>query len=296
MIRAARFATSRRRAETAAGRRNRAAAWSLALLVATLAHATACTDKLADPAGSTASNQTGDTSSEPNPTPSSTDTLSDASATAGNEDNDATCRDPQALANTGLQWCSNGRVRRTGDGQACDLSWLETARRCDQTGDDLECETDADCTEGPNGLCHSDCSCAYFCSRTADCREQGHVCVCPFSEAHPWLSVATCVPAYCHTAADCNGQDCRGVSNNAALLAAFKCPTDLDSCEFNEDCVDVTDEDPPVVVCTAFSVADDAESLEEPWHCLQPSDDGDRTRWSTFAAAQRSGQKNPPSR
>lgn len=99
------------------------------------------------------------------------------------------------------------------------------------------CEADTDCTAGKNGRCsfpgHEMPTCSYDrCASDAECGA-GKACDCSGSGN-------ACVPANCHTDADCGGLGCsptQGEScGNMMGVAGLYCHTKKDDCIDDVDC------------------------------------------------------------
>jgi hypothetical protein len=109
---------------------------------------------------------------------------------------------------TGLVRCSDGSVNRVA-AIPTDATFLGT--ECDGTPDSRSCDTDADCTEGPNGKCQMGasqpggeyhCGCVYTCSTDADCGD-GFACL-PVQHLRDDSYGPICRPTDCATGADCD--------------------------------------------------------------------------------------------
>lgn len=155
---------------------------------------------------------------------------------------------------TGFERCEDGTVHRVSVvATSADID--EPA--CEGTEAYRSCDTDADCTSGPNGRCiHDDyvelggrlavadtgvtgddgCGCAYSCATDADCGE-GYACI-PDGVMDKDGSWATCEPATCTTDADCSGGEC-GLSSfhdGCSYDTYLTCRTVDDECRVEEDC------------------------------------------------------------
>ncbi len=99
-----------------------------------------------------------------------------------------------------------------------------------------QCERDTDCVAGRNGRCsfpgHAQSMCSYDqCMADADCGA-GKVCDC--RDGH------TCLPANCHTDADCGGLGCSPTNatscGNMGGTVGYYCHTKKDDCIDDGDC------------------------------------------------------------
>lgn len=148
---------------------------------------------------------------------------------------------------SGLVQCPDGSVDRQ-QAVTCDATVPLPA--CSSSGSGAPtypggCETDADCTARPNGVCSEGagfygvgCDCVYPCATDSDCNA-GEMCLCggtlPRTDA--W---SECVPATCLTDADCPSGEC-GVAlvtegSGCPYTADLDCRTTTDQCRSDSDC------------------------------------------------------------
>jgi hypothetical protein len=161
----------------------------------------------------------------------------------------SSCESPEAIldsagAATGYVRCADGAINRTSAEPAPTELDLP---RCEGTEDSRACETDADCTDGPNGACltftydfdpTTSCGCVYPCGTDADCRS-GEICLAPgIVTGNEW---ATCVRADCTTDADCATDEC-GIStynDGCGYTQSATCREPaVDSCRTASECPD----------------------------------------------------------
>jgi hypothetical protein len=140
---------------------------------------------------------------------------------------------------TGYVSEADGTVHRA-SATTCDATIGKESCRGDEGH--RQCETDADCTSGPNGKCVTDvgqigayCGCEYACETDADCKAE-EACVCA---AFSGQSRSVCAPATCRADADCESGRC-GVSaffNGCWTSTRLSCRSDADKCTSDADCV-----------------------------------------------------------
>ncbi|MBK6922864.1 MAG: ferritin-like domain-containing protein [Deltaproteobacteria bacterium] len=97
----------------------------------------------------------------------------------------------------------------------------------DSAGNATQCSSDDECTESPHGYCNTEffdggCSCSYGCESDADCGED-QACICAGNQSQ-------CVPAYCHTDADCGDYLCQYYGGVLACQGAFDTCRDGSTC------------------------------------------------------------------
>ena len=143
---------------------------------------------------------------------------------------------------TGLVRCADGSVNRT-DALPTDSTFLGT--HCEGTEDWGNCTTDADCTDGPNGVCAQGisepdgmpyCGCTYTCSTDADCSAD-QACI-PVQHLRDGTNGPRCITTDCFTGADCDSEEC-GVAEYHTLGVVgeqVSCRTADDTCRTHEDC------------------------------------------------------------
>ena len=145
---------------------------------------------------------------------------------------------------SGYVQCPDGTYERV-EALACDPAQLP-AGDCPITGS--ACETDADCTDQPDGRCifeasiggyatFDSCACQYPCSTDGDCG-YGEICLCHGTLDHS-PPVAQCVPSTCATGANCSSGACGVTSLDVCgikTLAAGACRTEDDTCQTDADC------------------------------------------------------------
>ncbi len=157
------------------------------------------------------------------------------------------CKNPEpVLASngepTGYVRCSDGAVDRA---MALECPVLVTAFACRGNETQRACETDADCTAGPNGFCKSGqrggdgmstCGCVYPCKSDSDCGAD-QVCMCPGVD-YDGPSVATCVPATCKTNGDCESGECGATvfHDGCGTSMELACRGPGDECRSDKSC------------------------------------------------------------
>jgi hypothetical protein len=161
---------------------------------------------------------------------------------------------------SGYETCDDG-FRHRADAVTCELPTLAA---CD-TGEEYDtCETSADCTEQPFGFCVAEvvgnpperCGCVYGCETDADCAAE-EVCSC----AGVSSDIPRCIPAGCHTSADCGGGLCGldvttgGCGNVSRRLA---CLTEASECR---------DLCPPEATCYDELAVPPCEIRSGAWEC-----------------------------
>jgi hypothetical protein len=152
-----------------------------------------------------------------------------------------------AGAETGYVRCADGAINRVGTHTWPDGSTLVPT--CEGTEEDLQCETDAECTARAGGQCahqepwgYAFCGCVYPCTADADC-ETGEVClgdgVVTRSAAWP-----TCVPAACATGDDCAAEECGigSYDDGCGRVVELACRESTDTCRADADCASVDGE------------------------------------------------------
>ncbi len=143
---------------------------------------------------------------------------------------------------TGFATCPDATVHRTHAG-ACDAPSLPA---CQGTEDDATCASDADCTDGPHGVCiHqsgqgpggvvTSCGCVYPCEADADCKAK-EVCVCP--EVFSSLAYAVCAPASCEAGSDCQSGECgaSAYDDGCGVEVSLGCRSNDDLCRLDAEC------------------------------------------------------------
>lgn len=154
------------------------------------------------------------------------------------------CNAPGTPCDEATAYLANGEP--TGFEQ-CDGPWLHRPEvlecastlprptACGTGSPDDQCQTDADCTESPNGYCaggidFGGCFCNYGCVKDSDCAA-GQICLCD-------AVVGYCVTADCTSDADCGGNRlCSSyVTDPGCGGVAFSCQTGADECASDADC------------------------------------------------------------
>jgi hypothetical protein len=142
----------------------------------------------------------------------------------------------------GYEVCPNDSIHRHTQVD-CNVKLVHAP--CSRPDPDFGCQSDAECDEYPNGLCADSsegCFCRYSCSTDDDCGA-GNACICPttWAEGHPnesgpFGAYDPCVPAQCHSDADCGDLRC-GLSVGGCYQAeGLYCHTPEDMCEGHQDC------------------------------------------------------------
>jgi len=154
------------------------------------------------------------------------------------------CENPTAVlrggVDTGYVQCADGAINRA---QVLACPDPIDARACAGTEGHRTCDTDADCTDKPNGYCMGGsgqigtyCGCIYPCLSDAECAPN-EACICPgVGPRH--LNAATCAPAECKVNDDCGSGEC-GASfyfNGCQVDVALACRDGGDSCHSQTDC------------------------------------------------------------
>lgn len=159
-----------------------------------------------------------------------------------------------------LVGCEGGYVHRP-TASACELSPREGAAGEGSGGatglpssDPAGCDTDADCTQAPNGYCIYEAAvgqgvhCVYACRTDADCANN-ELCACDSSKTSGQnqtpLSLGLCTPATCRTDAEC-GPGVLCVASLESICAqvrkttpdSFHCQSPRDECNGAADCED----------------------------------------------------------
>lgn len=145
-------------------------------------------------------------------------------------------------SDSGYMRCPDGTIHRVA-ALACNTS----APACGGTEDQINCQSDAECAEAPNGRCasgtgvdfggdYSYCGCVYPCETDTDCGA-GLVCVCPgvVETGAPW---STCQAAVCATGADCDSGEC-GISSfndGCGEIVQLACRDESDACRLDTEC------------------------------------------------------------
>lgn len=137
----------------------------------------------------------------------------------------------------GLETCETGLVTRK-TAVACESALPRSGTTCEQDPMLDACNTDADCTEAPNGHCESSsgfdgpgCFCSYGCVEDADCGDNA-ICSCGELVGH-------CESAACKTNADCGeGFVCGYYVSKDELCSSdgWACTTAEDECATHADC------------------------------------------------------------
>jgi len=168
------------------------------------------------------------------------------------------CDDPQPIvdatgAASGLVRCADGAINRTA-AVAADPTFLGEA--CAGTEAHRSCDTDADCTEHPNGHCGAyviegdgdlTCGCQYTCATDADCTEDQVCLPAPLVDSDAWGS--RCVSASCTTDDACMSDQCGVAPPNTVGSSwwTIGCRTEDDTCRTHDDCE--TSDQAPYVAC-----------------------------------------------
>lgn len=176
----------------------------------------------------------------------------------------AACEGEQALGDTGYAQCDDVSVNRVGPA-SCDNP-TPNQPACAGTEEQLDCTSDADCTERANGRCITrgggfegvtGCGCAYGCTSDADCAE-GTVCAC--AGMAEGLDYSRCVPAACDSSEDCGGGECGVVSydDGCGRSVSLACRSSRDQCRSSLDCAEgqecgPTYDEEPYLACQAPS-------------------------------------------
>jgi hypothetical protein len=143
---------------------------------------------------------------------------------------------PQA---TGWMTEPNASIHRA-SATACDSTNPELS--CKGTERVRNCETDADCKDGPHGRCVTQtgqvgpyCGCHYSCESDKDCKAD-QACVCNGLGSREPHSV--CAPATCTTDADCKSGACGLAVNRTGCgeRVSLACRTKDDTCTSDTDC------------------------------------------------------------
>lgn len=148
----------------------------------------------------------------------------------GSESDFATCDDsqPTGESGSGLEECKSGLVHRVSTA-TCDLP-----PEPNQCGANSQCETDADCSDAPNGHCSNgqaggDCFCNYGCATDLDCGS-GQLCTC-------YAGGGYCQEAGCTTDDDCSDGMCiQTTVGDKCGPRQFECQASGDECAVDEDC------------------------------------------------------------
>jgi hypothetical protein len=98
-----------------------------------------------------------------------------------------------------------------------------------------QCASDADCNDGPNGVCQNTdpgCACNYGCLNDADCGP-AQACICGMTRG-------VCVAAGCTTDAECSGSSCVLEpildADGHLVREELACLTPADSCVVDSHC------------------------------------------------------------
>ena len=158
------------------------------------------------------------------------------------------CENPELIVlegvDTGFVRCADGGIQRPTPG----VCVATTSGSCNGTEDERACETDADCTDGPNGVCvggcadpeciFTSCGCHYECETDSDC-DAGTICRC--RGVGPDASRNACIPATCVDDSECETRAC-GLSvlwwndNDTWATQRMACRTDADTCRGDGEC------------------------------------------------------------
>ncbi|MCB9741496.1 MAG: ferritin-like domain-containing protein [Alphaproteobacteria bacterium] len=176
------------------------------------------------------------------------DSLADDSTSTG-----SLCEDPVSIAQTdgsasGFERCADGTVNRPA---ALTADATVNAPSCAGTEDYQDCNSDADCTDGPNAKCisatydfsgESYCGCVYACETDADC-DPGQICLADgvIETGRDW---ASCVTAECATNADCESGECglTAFDDGCGPVPELACRGDDDPCRLDSDCATANEE------------------------------------------------------
>jgi hypothetical protein len=154
------------------------------------------------------------------------------------------CEGEEPLGDTGYAQCDDVSVNRVG-AATCDNPTPNQVA-CAGTEEQLDCTSDADCTEGAYGRCITGggnfeggtfCGCVYGCTTDADCAT-GTVCAC--AGMAEGLDYSRCVPAECGSSEDCGGGECAVVSydDGCGRSVSMACRSPLDECRSSADCAE----------------------------------------------------------
>lgn len=147
-----------------------------------------------------------------------------------------TCEEPApylAGADTGYVRCKSGAIHREQVAQCASV--LPRPETCPGDPAVSMCQSDADCTDAPNGSCNMDefgsggCYCSYGCTSDAECNA-GAICLCGDT-------IGRCVSSSCTSDADCGDGLCSTyVSEPGCGGLAFACQSPQDECAADSDC------------------------------------------------------------
>lgn len=184
------------------------------------------------------------------------------------------CQDPVAVLgpngqDTGYVRCADGSVNKIA-ASSCDAS-VGAPQLCEGTERVQNCTTNADCTEGANGVCASEfanygggyygnaCRCVYPCANDSECGP-GMVCGCA---GLPGMDASRCIPAGCDVGLDCTSGECGYalVNNGCGDTMELGCRTADDVCRTGETC-----DDPG-----AYDANCSPEGLGGAWACSYPA-------------------------
>lgn len=148
---------------------------------------------------------------------------------------------------SGYARCPDGTIHRYDATIACDTTF--GGQRCEGTEESLNCESDADCTDRPNGVCAhinyvdfggdtTACGCVYACATDADCAD-GRACVCA-GVVDSDNSASFCAPAQCADGADCDTNECGASSyfDGCGYSVGLGCREESDMCRLDAECGD----------------------------------------------------------
>ncbi len=144
-------------------------------------------------------------------------------------------------AETGFVRCADGALDRVSARTWPDGTALVPT--CEGTEEQLDCTTDADCTQRSGGVCAhqapwdtSFCSCVYPCTSDADC-DDGQICLGDgvVQRAQAW---PTCVAARCETGDDCASGECGigSYDDGCGRVVQVACRGADDTCRADADC------------------------------------------------------------
>lgn len=146
---------------------------------------------------------------------------------------------------SGYEVCPNEAIHRH---TQVDCNEKPVHQPCSRPDPDFGCQSDAECDEYPNGSCadvSGGCFCRYVCTTDSDCGD-GNACICAsrWAEGHrnesgPFGSYDPCVPAQCHTDADCGDLRCGVSIGGCWQVEGLYCHTPEDVCEGHQDCRDL---------------------------------------------------------
>ncbi len=149
---------------------------------------------------------------------------------------------------SGIEYCpSRGTALRV-EATECPEMEIPDILKCDTTEDYNDCNQNSDCTDGKNpGVClngDEGCYCIYPCTKDSDCHDD-ELCPCQTHYVEGNTSIlataAQCVPADCHTNADCPGGECaadpeRCNCGGGVGIKGFHCRYPEAECGGADDC------------------------------------------------------------